>query len=119
MLNPFLDKKKILENKYAYCFYDAYPVSKGHSLVVPKNDVTEIFELNNKEYDGCFQLVKELKFFLQNKFNPDGFNVGINCGEAAGQTIFVAHIHIIPRYKGDIQKPQGGIRNVIPGKGKY
>ena len=66
-----------------------------------------------------FFLVKKVKIYLQEKYNTDAFNVGINCGEVAGQTVFHAHIHIIPRYKGDVAKPRGGVRNIIPGKGDY
>ena len=119
MQNPFIEKEKILENDFAYAIYDGYPVSKGHMLVIPKNDVSQIFELNKDEYIGCFELVLEVKKYLQEKLNPDGFNIGINCNESAGQTVFIAHIHIIPRYKGDIKNPRGGVRGVIPSKQKY
>ena len=63
--------------------------------------------------------MKDVKEFLQKEYNPDGFNLGVNCGETAGQTVFHAHIHVIPRYKGDVPNPRGGIRHVIPGKGNY
>ena len=119
MESPFLDKEKIVENEFAYAFYDGFPVSKGHVLIVPKRVVPEIFDLNDEEYEGCFNLVKDVKEFLQKEYNPDGFNLGVNCGETAGQTVFHAHIHVIPRYKGDVPNPRGGIRHVIPGKGNY
>tara|TARA_B100001057_G_C22420189_1_gene783239 strand:+ start:89 stop:448 length:360 start_codon:yes stop_codon:yes gene_type:complete len=119
MDSPFLDKEKLVENEFAYAFYDGFPVSKGHVLVVPKRVVPEIFDLTNEEYTGCFNLVKDVKEFLKKEFNPDGFNLGVNCGETAGQTVFHAHIHVIPRYKGDVPNPRGGIRHVIPGKGNY
>jgi len=119
MKSPFQDKTKIMENDFAYALYDAYPVSKGHTLIVPKKVVAEIFELNYEEYLSCFKLVRELKEFLEKEFNPDGFNIGINNGEKAGQTIFHAHIHVIPRYSGDVHNPRGGVRNIIPGKGDY
>ena len=119
MNSPFLDKEKILKNKHAFAIYDGFPVSKGHVLVIPNRQVKEIFELNNDEYKGCFELVKKVKDFLVKKFKPDGFNVGINCGELAGQTVFHAHIHIIPRYKGDVKNPRGGVRNIIPNKTSY
>ena len=119
MNSPFLEVEKIIENELAYAFYDGYPVSKGHMLIVPKRVVPEIFDLNDEEYRACFDLIKDVKDYLIKKYNPDGFNIGINCGEDAGQTVFHAHIHVIPRYKGDIPNPRGGVRNIIPGKGNY
>ena len=117
--SPFINKEKILENEYAFAIYDGFPVSKGHTLVIPKRIVSEIFDLKVDEYEACFDLVKKVKNYLQEKYNTDAFNVGVNCGEIAGQTVFHAHIHIIPRYKGDVTKPRGGVRNIIPGKGDY
>ena len=119
MESPFLNKKKIIENENAFAIYDGFPVSKGHVLVIPKRVVAEIFDLNDEEYSSCFNLVKEVKKILEEEFKPDGFNIGINNGEKAGQTIFHAHIHVIPRYSGDVDNPRGGIRHVIPGKGDY
>ena len=119
MTSPFLNKDRIIENEYAFAIYDGFPVAKGHSLVVPKRQVKEIFELNKEEYESCFELVRKVKDLLITKFKPEGFNIGVNCGEVAGQTIFHAHIHVIPRYKGDVPNPRGGVRNIIPGKGDY
>ena len=119
MESPFLNKKKIIENENAFAIYDGFPVSKGHVLVIPKRVVAEIFDLNDEEYSSCFNLVKDVKKILEEEFKPDGFNIGINNGEKAGQTIFHAHIHVIPRYNGDVENPRGGIRHVIPGKGDY
>ena len=119
MESPFLNKKKIIENENAFAIYDGFPVSKGHVLVIPKRVVAEIFDLNDEEYSSCFNLVKDVKKILEEEFKPDGFNIGINNGEKAGQTIFHAHIHVIPRYSGDVENPRGGIRHVIPGKGDY
>jgi diadenosine tetraphosphate (Ap4A) HIT family hydrolase len=72
-----------------------------------------------EEYIDAFSLVRQLKQMLQAQFKPQGFNVGVNCGDAAGQTVFHAHIHVIPRYTGDVPNPRGGVRNIIPGKGNY
>ena len=119
MKSPFLNLEKIIENENAFAIYDGFPVSKGHVLVIPKRVVAEIFDLNNEEYSSCFNLVKDVKKILEEKFKPDGFNIGINNGEKAGQTIFHAHIHVIPRYSGDVDNPRGGVRHVIPGKGDY
>ncbi len=119
MESPFLNIEKINENENAFAIYHAFPVSKGHVLVIPKRVVAEIFDLNDEEYSSCFNLVKDVKKILEEEFKPDGFNIGINNGEKAGQTIFHAHIHVIPRYSGDVDNPRGGIRHVIPGKGDY
>ena len=119
MKSPFLNLEKIIENENAFAIYDGFPVSKGHVLVIPKRVVAEIFDLNNEEYSSCFNLVKDVKKILEEKFKPDGFNIGINNGEKAGQTVFHAHIHVIPRYSGDVDNPRGGVRHVIPGKGDY
>ena len=119
MKSPFLNLEKIIENENAFAIYDGFPVSKGHVLVIPKRVVAEIFDLNNEEYSSCFNLVKDVKKILEEKFKPDGFNIGKNNGEKAGQTVFHAHIHVIPRYSGDVDNPRGGVRHVIPGKGNY
>ena len=119
MDSPFIEKEKIHVNEFAYSFYDSYPVSKGHMLVVPKRIVPEIFDLTNDEYEGCFNLVKTVKNYLISEYNPDGYNIGSNCGVAAGQTIFHCHIHLIPRRKNDVDDPRGGVRGVIPEKQKY
>jgi diadenosine tetraphosphate (Ap4A) HIT family hydrolase len=71
------------------------------------------------EYADVFNLVRQVKDIIHEQFRPDGFNIGVNCGEAAGQSVFHAHIHIIPRYIGDVSNPRGGVRNIIPGKGNY
>ena len=76
-------------------------------------------KINKEEYESCFELVRKVKDLLITKFKPEGFNIGVNCGEVAGQTVFHAHIHVIPRYKGDVPNPRGGVRNIIPGKGDY
>jgi len=113
-------KREILaENALALAFFDSYPVSRGHGLVVPKRHVVTIFELSDEEYADCFNLVRPLKDLLLARYAPDGFNVGVNCGEAAGQSVWHAHIHVIPRYTGDVAEPRGGVRGVIPYKANY
>ena len=122
-VSPFFDsveeREILFESATAFCFYDKFPVNKGHVLVVPKRVVANYFELTVKEQTACWLMINKVKEELQNKFNPDGFNIGININEAAGQTISHVHIHIIPRYKGDVEKPRGGIRGVIPSKKEY
>lgn len=117
--SPFANKDKILEDKFAFAIYDAFPVSKGHSLIIPKRIVFSVFDLDNEEYNNIFYLLKKVKKILFDKFKPDAFNIGINNGTDAGQTIDHAHIHIIPRYKGDLKDPRGGIRNILPDNSGY
>ena len=111
-----LDRLVTAENNLARAFLDTYPISKGHSLVVPKRHVRTMFDTDAKEYKACFDLVREVRELLQGKHQPDGFNIGINCDEAGGQSVWHAHIHVIPRYAGDVEDPLGGVRNVIPRK---
>lgn len=121
--SPFFDKlepkTQVGELASCFAFRDKYPVSKGHSLVIPKRLISDYFDLSFKEQSACWFLVNLVKAELQKEFNPDGFNIGMNSGTAAGQTIPHAHIHIIPRYKGDVPKPRGGVRGVIPSKINY
>src|SRR3989344_915868 len=124
--NPclFCDKenqkfKLILENDFCVARWDEFPVSKGHTLIIPKKHTTSFFDLKEEELSKMFSLIKEAKNTIQKEYNPDGFNIGLNDGEAAGRTIHHLHIHLIPRYKGDVDNPRGGIRHIIPGKGDY
>ena len=103
----------------AMAILDSFPISPGHTLVIPKRHVPDYFELTAEEQNELWQLVKRCKMILQDRFHPDGFNIGINVGEMAGQSIFHVHIHLIPRYKGDVKNPKGGVRHIIPGKGYY
>jgi diadenosine tetraphosphate (Ap4A) HIT family hydrolase len=109
----------LAETKLSFACLDNFPVSEGHTLVIPKRHVETIWELSEDEYSDVFNLVRQVKELIQDRFYPHGINVGVNCGEAAGQTVFHAHIHIIPRYAGDVPNPRGGVRNIIPGKGDY
>jgi len=109
----------LVENAHAIAVFDTYPVSPGHSLILPRRHVVTVWDLAEDEYLACYALVRELKPVLEARFRPDGFNVGVNCGEAAGQSVWHAHIHVIPRFKGDTPFPKGGVRHVIPLKGSY
>ena len=88
-------------------------------LIIPKKHAENLFELTQEELSVLFEIIKEAKEYLEKEYKPDGFNIGVNQGEAGGQTIFHLHIHIIPRYKGDMEEPEGGVRGVIPEKRKY
>jgi len=109
----------LAENAHAIAVFDTYPVSPGHSLILPRRHAVTVWDLTDEEYLACYALVRVLKPVLEERFRPDGFNVGVNCGEAAGQSVWHAHIHVIPRYKGDTPFPKGGVRHVIPLKGTY
>lgn len=112
-------KDYILENELAYTIYDKYPVGKGHMLFIPKRHVKNFFDITKEEREAIFELIDEGKKLLDKKYSPDSYNVGINCGEHAGQTIMHVHVHLIPRYIGDMKDPTGGVRGVIPEKMKY
>jgi len=122
-VSPFFEKlepkEQVGEIASCFAFRDKYPVSKGHSLVIPKRVISNYFDLTFKEQSACWFLVNLVKAELQKTHHPDGFNIGINSGEAAGQTVPHCHIHIIPRYRGDMENPRGGVRGVIPEKREY
>ncbi|MGA8942499.1 MAG: HIT family protein [Thermoactinomyces sp.] len=111
--------KPVLETRQAFAIFDRYPVSKGHLLIIPRRHIQTYFDLTSSEKKEIDQLIHSGKDLIDKRFNPDGYNIGINNGEAAGQTIFHVHIHLIPRYAGDIADPRGGVRGVIPEKRIY
>ena len=113
-------KDLVFDNEFAFASFDSYPVSKYHSLIVPKRHILDYFELNNEELLACNDLIKKIKKKIQNEDKTvDGFNIGTNSGALAGQSIMHCHIHLIPRRKGDVDNPQGGVRGVIPSKQHY
>ena len=110
----------IEENVLAYATFDSYPVSNHHCLIIPKRHVKDYFDLNVEEITACDQLIKKIKIRLENDDSTvKGFNIGMNSGEVAGQSIMHCHIHLIPRRQGDVENPQGGVRGVIPSKQHY
>ena len=113
------DDKKILESDNFFSRYDDFPVSKGHCQIVPKDHINSFFDLDNDYIQDLFGILKEIKELIQDRFNPDGYNIGINEDEAAGQTQHHLHIHLIPRYRGDVKNPRGGVRNIFPKKADY
>ncbi|MFC1936901.1 HIT domain-containing protein, partial [Chloroflexota bacterium] len=116
-----IDKSRIIdENELMYVMRDGYPVTDLHTLLIPKRHVTTFFELGQAEINAFNQLLKVANQDIEQEDDSVlGFNIGMNNGEVAGQTIFHCHIHLIPRRKGDVENPRGGIRHVIPGKGDY
>lgn len=109
----------IAENRDAKLILDKYPVSPGHMLVVPKKHAEEPCDLYKIEKQAMLELVERAKDILTVLVEPDGFNVGINIGEPAGQTVEHFHVHVIPRYKDDVEDPTGGVRGVIPSRKTY
>jgi diadenosine tetraphosphate (Ap4A) HIT family hydrolase len=116
---PPIDARPLLESEFAFAIFDRFPVNPGHVLVIPRRHVADIFELTEDELRGVLQLLSQARRRLATDFPVAGFNVGVNVGAAAGQTIAHAHLHLIPRYTGDVPDPTGGVRGVIPGKAKY
>jgi diadenosine tetraphosphate (Ap4A) HIT family hydrolase len=111
--------RRWLQNEHAIAFPDAYPVTDGHTLVVPRKHAATIYELTADEQAAVWALVAEVRERLLTGLKPDGFNIGVNDGFAAGQTIEHAHVHVIPRRKGDVPDPRGGIRCIIHDKADY
>ena len=112
-------EKIIFENELAFATYDGYAVSKGHMLFMTKRHIDNFFNTTPEEKNAIFELVNEAKKMLDEKYNPDGYNIGLNCGIAAGQSVMHIHVHLIPRYNGDVENPRGGVRGVIPQKQNY
>ena len=110
----------VAEHNSVFAIKDNYPVTKGHHLIIPFRHTENYFSMTDKEREDATALLKGLKSKLE-EGDPTitGFNIGMNSGEAAGQTIFHCHIHLIPRRDGDVEDPRGGIRDLIPGKGDY
>ncbi len=120
---PFCSRDSIgdvlAENSLALAFYDRFPVSQGHTLIIPKRHVASFFDLEPEEHNQIRELGKQCRDIVQQQFHPDGFNIGVNVGKSAGQSVFHCHIHLIPRYLGDVANPRGGVRGVIPAKQNY
>jgi diadenosine tetraphosphate (Ap4A) HIT family hydrolase len=109
----------LVENSHAVAFPDAYPLSPGHALIVPRRHVTDFFTLSGDEQAAVWDLIRQVRDSIEGEYSPAGYNVGLNAGPVAGQTINHAHVHVIPRYKGDVDDPRGGIRWVIPARAAY
>jgi len=109
----------LVRNQLAIAFRDAFPVTQGHTLVIPLRHLPSLFDTTAEERIAMFELLEEAKRQLQAEFAPAGFNIGINDGAAAGQTVGHLHVHLIPRYPGDRPDPRGGIRWVIPERADY
>ena len=107
------------ENATAMAIRDGYPVSAGNTLLIPKRHTGSFFDLSEQERADLFALLDRAKRVLDAELQPQGYNIGINDGAAAGQTVPHLHVHLIPRFEGDLPDPRGGVRWVIPAKAKY
>jgi diadenosine tetraphosphate (Ap4A) HIT family hydrolase len=110
----------VLANELAYAIHDGFPVTALHALVIPRRHAATYFDLTTDEILGCDDLLRKVSEKIKSSDSTvAGFNIGLNAGEVAGQTIFHCHFHLIPRRKGDVENPRGGVRHLIPGKGYY
>ena len=113
------EREIIASSPLSVAFFDGFPVSPGHALIIPKRHVSSFFDLSQEERQDLLNLADKGKRIVEERYHPDGYNIGINVGEAAGQSIFHVHMHLIPRYQGDVPNPRGGVRGVIPDKQNY
>ena len=119
IVNRSTENQILCESEMSLSFEDKYPVSLGHSLLIPRIHEPNFFKLPTSNQFDLWKLLTELQEILTEKYQPDGFNIGVNVNSDAGQTVEHAHIHLIPRYKGDVADPRGGIRWVIPQNAPY
>lgn len=109
----------VASNSLAFAIRDRFPVTPGHTLIITRRVVPTWFEATPQERAAVLELVERVKAALDEELRPEGYNVGFNAGEAAGQTVMHLHVHVIPRRRGDMDDPRGGVRHVIPSKGNY
>jgi diadenosine tetraphosphate (Ap4A) HIT family hydrolase len=122
MACPFCDidtARVFARNRIAFALRDSFPVNPGHSLVIPQRHFDSWFSASKEERSALIELVDDVKARLDDELHPDGYNIGMNVGKAAGQTVMHLHIHVIPRFAGDVDDPAGGVRFVIPARGNY
>ena len=112
----FPDEQKLFHNELAFAANDRFPVSKGHLLIIPVRHVETYFDVTREEKLALLDLLDQARQYLDLHYRPDGYNIGINVGEAAGQSIKHVHVHVIPRYRGDVAHPRGGVRGIVPGR---
>lgn len=112
-------EKILFKGEHFFIIPDSFPVSPGHMLIISNSIKKDYFELNKVEVEELNSMIHKCKEIIEIEHKPDGYNIGMNCGEAAGQTVFQFHCHVIPRYSGDMKNPKGGVRHCIEGKGYY
>ena len=113
------ESEMLYKDDYFFIISDRFPVSEGHLLIISCRLCTDYFDLSDAEKQSLFFCIGKAKELVELQHKPDGYNIGMNCGEAAGQTVFHFHCHVIPRYKGDMRDPRGGVRHCVEGKGYY
>lgn len=111
--------RQIGQTEYFFLIYDGFPVSPGHILVISKELRQDYFALTDVEKGDLDNAIRLAKQLIEEDHSPDGYNIGMNCGETAGQTVYHFHCHVIPRYTGDMHDPRGGVRHCVEGKGYY
>ncbi len=109
----------MIEGRYGFAAWDRHPVNDGHFLVIPYRHFPDYFDIRDEEREELWSLVARGKVITDEKYHPDGYNIGINVGQCAGQSIPHLHIHVIPRYEGDVENPKGGVRGVVPERRLY
>ena len=109
----------LYQGSHFFLIKDGFPVSPGHILIISNKEKLDYFDLDKNERIELSELINRAKDLIENDYKPDGYNIGMNCGVVAGQSVMHFHCHIIPRYKGDMKNPKGGIRHCIEGKGNY
>lgn len=114
-----LNERILIEEKHFFSVYDGFPISEGHALVIANRHIGSLFETSSEERESFFNVLEETKRILDAKFNPNAYNIGINDGQFAGQTVPHLHVHLIPRYEGDVKDPRGGVRWLFPDKADY
>jgi diadenosine tetraphosphate (Ap4A) HIT family hydrolase len=115
-----VESERILfKNQFFFIIKDGFPVSPGHLLIISNHLRADYFELTKEERETLNFVILKAKEIIEREFKPDGYNIGMNCGSSAGQTVFHFHCHVIPRYIGDMENPRGGVRHCIEGKGNY
>jgi diadenosine tetraphosphate (Ap4A) HIT family hydrolase len=117
--NRLAEGQLVAGNDLAAAFFDAFPVNPGHCLIVPRRHESDFIALTREEQDAVWALVSQVRLHIETDHRPDGYNIGINVGKTAGQTVAHAHLHVIPRYRGDVADARGGVRWVIPARAAY
>jgi diadenosine tetraphosphate (Ap4A) HIT family hydrolase len=113
------ERRVFLRESSVVGLWDGFPVSPGHALLIPFRHVQNWFEATTEEKMALVKAIDRARLIIDRQYQPDGYNIGINCGSVAGQTVFHLHVHLIPRYRGDVTDPRGGVRHVIPSKANY
>lgn len=109
----------IVNHDLCFARWDKFPVSPGHLLIIPKRHFESVFDATADEFRAFGEVLLLANQVIEKEYQPDGYNIGVNDGQAAGQSVFHVHMHVIPRYKGDVENPLGGVRGVVPFKQKY